>query len=113
MTPKQLELSTLCVFCSAFQILLFELGFGPRLPLDLNVDNMATVDGAHSERLHNDSRHTALRLAFIRDHVRLGLVQVSHAATDKNLADIFTKLLAGPGHHRLRSALMGWPSYQK
>lgn len=90
------------------RVLLCELGFGPRSDaMKLLVDNMATVDGAQSEKLNPASRHTALRLAFIRDHVRMGLVQVSHVATDVNLADIFTKLLPGPRHARLRAALMG------
>ena len=30
-----------------------------------------------------------------------------HVVTTANLADIFTKLLPGPHHHRLRSTLMG------
>jgi hypothetical protein len=89
------------------RLLLAELGFGPKSTLELMVDNKATVDGSATEKIHKDSRHTALRLRFIRDHVRLSLVSITHVVTTANLADIFTKLLPGPHHHRLRSTLMG------
>jgi hypothetical protein len=89
------------------RLLLAELGFGPKQTLELLVDNKATVDGAMSEKIHKDSRHTALRLRFIRDHVRLSLISITHVVTTSNLADIFTKLLPGPQHHRIRNVLMG------
>lgn len=46
-------------------------------------------------------------LRFIRDHVRLSLISITHVVTTSNLADVFTKLLPGPQHHHIRNILMG------
>jgi hypothetical protein len=88
-------------------ILLTELGFNQSLPLSLNVDNKATVDGAHASKIHKDSRHQALRLSWLQEIVRNNVVNIKHIPTDQNLADVFTKNLPGAKHHHLRAMLMG------
>lgn len=89
------------------QILLHDLGFVTPDPLLLRVDNAATVQNTTTDLVHRDSRHMAIRLAFLREHVRRGLVNVEHVRTSLNLADIFTKILSAPEHDRIRRILMG------
>lgn len=91
----------------AVQILLHDLGFVTPDPLLLRVDNTATVQNTTTDLVHRDSRHMAIRLAFLREHVRNGLVNVEHVRTSLNLADIFTKILPAPEHDRIRRILMG------
>ena len=90
-----------------FIIMLQELGFCPIEPLRIYVDNKATVDGAHSDKISKDSRHQAMRLAWLRDVVRSEIITMTHVSTGKNDADVHTKILAGPSHSRIRAALMG------
>ena len=90
-----------------FAIMLREFDMTPAGPLPLFVDNKATVDGAHSDRVARDSRHQGMRLAWLRDVVRSSIITLDHVTTDANLADIFTKILTGPVHARIRVQLMG------
>jgi hypothetical protein len=91
----------------AVQILLCDLGFVTPDPLLLRVDNAATVQNTTTDLVHRDSRHMAIRLAFLREHVRNGLINVEHVRTALNLADIFTKILPAADHARIRRVLMG------
>ena len=92
-----------------FIIMMQELGFSPTTPLRIGVDNKATVDGAHSDKITKDSRHQAMRLAWLRDVVRSEIISLTHVSTGKNNADVHTKLLSGPAHARIRANLMGTP----
>jgi hypothetical protein len=95
-----------------FLLMLHELGFAQLdddidiLPLELNVDNMSTVDGSHSDKIHKDSRHMGMRLKWLRQMVRDGLVKVIHIATGDNLSDVFTKPLSPTEHARFTDLLM-------
>ena len=84
-----------------------ELGFKTNLPSTLHVDNKATVDGAHSEKLSKESRFMAMRLLWLREMVQNSLVRIRHVATVDNHADIFTKLLPAAKHNAFRAVLMG------
>ena len=57
-------------------ILLHDLGFAALEPHLLMVDNTATVQNTTTDMVHRDSRHMAIRLAFLREQVRASLVQV-------------------------------------
>ena len=100
----------------AVAITLSEMGFDrgapdapscPFLPMPLMVDNMPVVTNANSDRIHRDSRHMALRLAWIRQQVTNSLIAVRHIATSANVADVFTKVLPPSSHCRFRDILMG------
>ena len=58
-----------CVFCLkavlGFAILLSELEMLPKNTFEVAVDNKATVDGVHSDKVAKDSRHQAMRLAHL------------------------------------------------
>jgi hypothetical protein len=88
-------------------ILLTEIGFHQNLPLPLNVDNKATIDGAHASKIHKDSRHQALRLSWLQEIVRNQIIHIRHIPTKDNLADAFTKVLPRSQHAHLRAMLMG------
>jgi hypothetical protein len=90
-----------------FLIMLSELGFHSHLPATLHVDNMATVAGAHSEKISKESRFMAMRLKWLRKMVRSNLVGIRHVATGDNHADIFTKNLPAHQHAIFRAVLMG------
>jgi len=100
----------------AVAITLSEMGFDggapgappcPFLPMPLMVDNMPVVTNANSDRIHRDSRHMALRLAWIRQQVTNSMVSVRHVVTSANVADVFTKVLPPSSHSRFRDILMG------
>jgi len=91
-----------------FLIMLSELGFPANLPTTLHVDNKATVDGAHSEKISKESRFMSMRLKWLREMVRNSLVGIRHVLTGDNHADIFTKLLSAKTHAEFRAILMGW-----
>jgi len=93
-----------------FTIMLTELGFKAALPTTLLVDNKATVDSAHSEKLSKESRFMAMRLLWLREMVHNSLVRIKHVATGDNHADIFTKILPAHKHNTFRATLMGTDS---
>ena len=76
-------------------------------PLRVFVDNKATVDGAVSHKITKDSRHAAMRLAWLREIIQTDLIHMVHVKTDMNHADVHTKVLSGPKHRQARGELMG------
>ena len=90
-----------------FLIMLDELGFSPKSPCPIRVDNKATVDGAHSEKISKESRFMAMRLKWLREMVLHDLIGISHITTGDNIADVFTKILPATLHARFRAILMG------
>ena len=67
-----------------FLILLSECGFRPLLPAPAFVDNQATVDSSRSEKVSRESRFMGMRLYWLREIVRVHLIDPRHIATDKN-----------------------------
>jgi len=100
-----------CVFCVkavvGFAILMRELRMLPKDTFQICVDNKATVQGAHTDKVTKDSRHQSMRLAWLREAVRTQVVRLVHVTTGLNEADIQTKILTGPAHGRIRAVLMG------
>jgi len=100
-------------FCTVV-IIFTELGFTneskfiiPEQPDQLGPPYPLYVDNANSDRLHRDSRHNALRIAWIRDMVSNSLIAVRKIATTTHVSDVFTKVLAPAEHRRFRCVLMG------
>ena len=74
-------------------------------PKQLLVDNIAAVvlaEGGGSGR----TRHLRVRASFITDLIERKELNVDHCPGDLQLADILTKVLAGP-RHRTLSAMLG------
>jgi hypothetical protein len=95
----------------AVLIILHEIGAATdpniQVPMRLYVDNQPVVDNANSDRLHRDSRHYAIRIAWIRQMVTDSLIDVRKIATHSNVSDVFTKVLTPIEHNRFREVLMG------
>ena len=56
-------------------------------------DNESAIKIADNPMQHSRTKHIEVRHHFIRDHVAKGDINRKHVCTDKQLADIFTKLL--------------------
>ena len=54
------------------------------------------------------SRHINIKFFWITDRVKKGRIQVKHCATDRMVADFFTKPLQGSKFHTFREIIMGW-----
>ena len=68
-------------------------------------DNESAIKISHNPVQHSPTKHIEVRHHFIRDHVAKGDINLKHVSTDKQLADIFTKLLDGKVFCRLRGQL--------
>jgi len=68
-------------------------------------DNKSAIKIAHNPVQHSRTKHIEVRHHFIRDHVAKGDIKLKHVRTDKQLVDIFTKLLDEKIFYRLRSEL--------
>ena len=56
-------------------------------------DKECAIKIAHNPVQHSRTKHIEVRHHFIRDHVAKGDINLKHVRIDKQLADIFTKLL--------------------
>ena len=93
-------------------VLLYELGFAQAdiVPLTVESDNTAALAGMDTEWLHRDGRWNSIRVRFLRDFVRSGLIKGVFTKTDKMRANCLTKVPAsGREHERERAELMGRP----
>jgi hypothetical protein len=89
-----------------FLIMLSELGFHAKHPTTLHVDNKATFDGAHSEKISKEPRFMSMRFKWLREMVRNSLVSIRHVLTGDNHADTFTKVLSAHHHDTFRAVLL-------
>ena len=93
-----------------FLIMLTEMQFDPTMPVPVEVDNKATVDGSKSEKVHKNSCFFAMRLALIREIVRNSLVNTRYIESAANAADLLTKILNAFARSVHRPFLMGHSS---
>jgi hypothetical protein len=93
-----------------FLIMLTEMQFDPTMPVPVEVDNKATVDGSKSEKVHKNSCFFAMRLAWIREIVRNSLVNTRYIESAANAADLLTKILNAFARSVHRPFLMGHSS---
>ncbi len=76
--------------------------------LDVFCDNQSAIFISENLVNNNRSKHIDIRFHFIREKIQEGLVNLSHIATELNMADIFTKPLTTEVFTRLRSMFMGY-----
>jgi hypothetical protein len=68
--------------------------FGVRFKrVSLMCDNTSVISVAKNLVFHKKMRHVKRRHHFLRDHVEKGDIEMSYIDTERQLADIFTKLL--------------------
>ena len=81
--------------------LLHELGLLLEQPTLINVDNQGAIDFAKSQTFHGRSKHIDIRHHFIRERISSHEIEVTHCASEDNLADVLTKALPFPKHCNL------------
>jgi len=78
----------------------------PSMPVVVLSDNEAALDFADGTTTnYQRSKHIHIRYHQVRHFVQQGKVEVSHIASEYQIADIFTKAL-GPQRHQLLIRLM-------
>jgi hypothetical protein len=85
---------------------LAELGFAAQSPTQLATDNTGARDLSYNPEHHDRVKHVERRHFFIRELVEAQRVVVPYVSTHANLADFFTKPLAGKNFFRLRNTIM-------
>ena len=73
--------------------------------MTLYCDNLSAINISKNHVQHSRTKHIDIRHHFIRDLVEDKVVTLEHVATEKQLADIFTKDLDASQFEKLRSAL--------
>lgn len=80
---------------------------GATLTPPILCDNKGTVFTANNPSTDLNNKALETRWFNIRDYVRDGLLKVFHIGTNLNVADFFTKPLAGEKFTDFRNFLMG------
>jgi hypothetical protein len=68
-------------------------------------DNESVIKIAYNPCEHSRTKHIDIRYHFLRDHTIKGDIMISHVRTNKQLDDIFIKLLDERRFCELRSEL--------
>ena len=84
---------------------LAEIGLGTPYQTSLRGDNNGSITIAENKRNHNQVKHIDVRHHFICSVVEEGKIRVDYIPSSENLADMFTKPLPQPQHHKLCLAL--------
>jgi hypothetical protein len=85
---------------------LFEaLGFVQPEKSILWSDNQVAITISHNPEFHTRTKHIAITLHFLLDHVEAGTLELKHIPSRENFADIFTKRLLCKLHQDLTSKL--------
>ncbi len=84
-----------------------ELGLtGFPRPLTLYVDNSAAQIFIEDTCDYSRLKHIDCRQKWVQDMRNADVIEACHIPSEDNLADIFTKILAGPLFHKLKSFLL-------
>lgn len=73
--------------------LLGKLGIVQEEPTPIYIDNQDTITFAKSQDFHGRSKHINIRHHSIHNCITCKDIEVLYVLTDKNLADLFTKIL--------------------
>jgi hypothetical protein len=85
--------------------LLKELEHLQEEPTVIYVDNQLAIKVAKNPVQHGRSKPFDTRFHFLRDHVKQKTIELQYCHTTEQVADIFTKPLAGATFMRLRDML--------
>ena len=76
------------------------------LPIALSVDNTAARDVAYNPEHHGRIKHIKRRHHFVRECIENMEISVPFVSTHENIADFFTKHLAGAQFFHIRDQIM-------
>jgi hypothetical protein len=72
-----------------------EIGEPLITPFVVYTDSQALIDTISNDRILNGSRHFLMRINYIKQHVKSGLIILKKIQGDNNVADFLTKPLNG------------------
>ena len=98
--------TTVTTIVSVRPVMNFIQGRELKEPTILFCDNIAAVLLSENNTSSRRLKHIATRIAYLRESVKDGQVQMHHIATNGNIADLFTKPLGATHFHYLRRLLM-------
>lgn len=79
--------------------LLSDFGVSVPLSIPLFCDNQAALHIVKNSMFHERTKHIELDCHFVRTKLGDGLISLLHTSSFSQFADVFTKILPGPGHH--------------
>jgi transposase InsO family protein len=75
--------------------------FNQTITCSIKCDNESAIKLAHSDVIHQRSKHINIRYHHVRDNVKKGRVNIEWVGTDEQQADMLTKAL-GPGTFKVQ-----------
>lgn len=94
-----------CAELSWLTRLLSELTVFSLDPIPLKCDSQAAIHIAKNPVFHERTKHIELDCHYVREQLQAGLISLHYVPSQSQLADLFTKPLSGPHHHKLLSKL--------
>ena len=81
------------------RLLLKEFGV-KATPMKILCDNQGAIRNMENPIISARTKHVGIRFAFVRDRVEAGEIAFEYVSTHENAADMLTKPLNGPKHHK-------------
>ena len=79
-------------------------------PIEVYEDNRNVIQWVRDKAIRARTRHIGVQLNFVRESEKSGIIKLLWVSGQNQIADIFTKPLAGPLFHKF-AALMGIASH--
>jgi hypothetical protein len=75
------------------------------LPLSILCDSQTAIGLSRNPQDHGRAKHIDIKMAFIKDEVARGTIDLSYVSTVHNKADILTKVLPRPRFNELKGRM--------
>ena len=85
--------------------MLCEIGAAPKLPILMHVDNQAAIRQLEGEASSITAKHIDVRVKFVCDFARRGIVLTQYVRSEQMLADLMTKALDATKISKLRALM--------
>ena len=76
------------------RLLLMDLGYLPRQPIQIYCDNKAECDIAHNPVQHDRTKHVEVDRCFIKENFDEKIVELPKIRSEDQLVDILTKVVS-------------------